>query len=100
MEDLSEPLDEATEQYLRSQPGLKYPLDLVTRFPRIANQIVRLKDDPAALRDYFHALINDLRGDRKGFPFEVLMDIDELRGALLGETAPLASDQDRVKWVS
>lgn len=100
MDDQPEALLEATEQFLRSHPELKYPLDLTSRFPRIANEIVRLKDDRVGLSAYFHSLINDLRGNRKGFSFEVLMDIEELRGHMLGETAPLPPEDDRIKWVS
>lgn len=100
MSDQPETLDEATEQYLRAIPGLKYPLLLTSQYPRIANQIVRLKDDPDSLRAYFNSLINDLRGHRKGFAFEVLMDIEEVRGAMLNDNSGLASDDDSIKWVS
>lgn len=85
----------ATDQYLRSTPGLVYPQALVSAFPRIANQIVQLKDEPESLHTYFNSLINDLRGGRKGFSFEVLTDIDDLCLFMLRKSGRLPSEE---KW--
>ena len=90
--DSDEPLQAVTEQYLRSTPGLGYPQALVAAFPRIANQIVRLKDEPDALNDYFTSLINDLRGGRHGFSFEVLTDIDDLCRFLLRKSGRIRGE--------
>ena len=92
-------LDAAADQYLRSLPGLTYPQALVDRFPRIANQIVSLKNDKRQLRAYFESLLNDTRGGRQGFPFNVLMNIQDLREAMLGEATGFVLD-DTTKWVS
>lgn len=98
MDSQPESLQAATEQYLRSTPGLKYPQTLINAFPRIANHVVRLKDDPNGLRTYFDTLINDLRGNRKGFPFEVLMDVDDLRIFMLTKHSGAAANTDPYKW--
>lgn len=94
-------LQPATDAFLRSTPDLKYPLALVTQFPRIANRIVELKDQPDDLRAYLEDLTSDTRGGRKGFAFDVLMDIDALRDHLIKDDEggdPEADDT--IKWVS
>ena len=92
-------LDSAVEQYLRALPGLTYPQALVDTFPRIANTIVSLKNDKRRLRDYFESLTNDTRGGRQGFPFSVLMNIQDLREAMIGDMTGFVLD-DNTKWVS
>ena len=92
-------LDGVADRYLRSLPGLAYPQALVDRFPRIANKIVSLKDDKRQLRAYFESLTNDTRGGRQGFPFNVLMNIQDLREAMLGDVTGFVLD-DTTKWVS
>ena len=92
-------LDSAADIYLRGLPGLKYPQALVDRFPRIANKIVSLKNDKRQLRAYFESLTNDDRGGRQGFPFNVLMNIQDLREAMLGDVTGFVLD-DTTKWVS
>jgi hypothetical protein len=92
-------LEAPTDDYLRSLPGLKYPQALVDTFPRIANTIVSLRTNKPQLRAYFDSLLNDTRGGRQGFPFSVLMNIQDLREAMLGEATGFVLD-DTTKWVS
>jgi len=92
-------LEAPTDNYLRTLPGLTYPQALVDAFPRIANKIVSLKNNKAELRAYFESLLNDTRGGRQGFPFGVLMNIQDLREAMLGEATGFVLD-DTTKWVS
>ena len=92
-------LDPAAEQYLRNLPGLTYPQALVDRFPRIANKIVSLKNDKRQLRAYFESLTSDDRGGRQGFPFNVLMNIQDLREVMIGDNVGFVLD-DSTKWVS
>lgn len=99
MEEASESLQEATERYLRSVPGLAYPSALVARFPRIANRIAQLSGDTEGLKAYFDQLTNDLRGGRQGFPFEVLMELNSLREVIVGDLTGFVLD-DHNKWVS
>jgi len=92
-------LSNEADDYFRTLPGLKYPQALTTTYPRIANKIVELKDDKKGLREYFDTLTNDVRGKRAGFPFSVLMNIQDVREVMLGETGGFVID-DTTKWVS
>ena len=92
-------LDAAADKYFRSLQGLKYPQALVDQFARIANKLVSLKNDKRQLRAYFDSLTNDTRGGRQGFPFSVLMEIQDLREAMLGDVNGFVLD-DTTKWVS
>ena len=96
---VNEQLAPETEAYLRSLPNLKYPQALVEKFARIANMIVSLRKDKRRLREYFESLTSDTRGGRQGFPFSVLMDIHNLREAILGDNTGFVLD-DTTKWVS
>ncbi|MFZ2738384.1 MAG: hypothetical protein WBI20_06460 [Burkholderiaceae bacterium] len=103
MSDIPDPgldtLNEATEQYLRSSDQLSYPLALASKFPRIANELVCLKAEPEKLKACFDGLTKDQRGNRRGFTFEVLMDIHNLREYMLGDVNSFELN-DTTKWVS
>lgn len=99
MSEVINKLEPTTEAYLRSLPGLKYPQALVENFARIANTIVSLKNDKRRLREYFESLTNDTRGGRQGFQFAVLMDIHNVREAMIGDNTGFVLD-DTTKWVS
>ncbi len=87
------------ESHFRQIPGLQYPQALTTQYPRIANRIYRLREDRDELRRCFDELTHDQRGGRRGFPFDVLMDIHGLREHLLGDLTGFVLD-DNNKWVS
>jgi hypothetical protein len=72
------------DDFFRTLPGDAYPQALVDQYPRIANTIVELRFDRAKLENYFQSLLNDSRGGRKGFPFGVLMNLQNLRDVMLG----------------
>lgn len=76
-------LTEFTQQFLQSQRRLRYPEALAEKHPHILNKLVELRHSKEELRDYFHSLTHDTRGDRKGFSFEVLIDLQDLRDVLL-----------------
>lgn len=99
MSDDTVQLNAAAEQYFRSLAGLTYPQALAEQYPRIAQTIFNLKDDETQLRACFSSLIEDGRGDRHGFPFDVLMDIQALRELMLGDVNQFVPD-DTTKWVS
>lgn len=88
-----------TEAWLRAVPGLPYPQALAAQFPRIANALAAARHDPDAMRARFDELLNDHRGGRRGFPFDVMMDLLALREALI-EDDDLPGDNDATKWVS
>ena len=92
-------LNAAAADYFRSLQGLKFPQALADAYPRIANTIFDLKDDQLKLRSYFDSLIEDTRAGRHGFPFDVLMDIQELRETMIGDVNQFVMD-DTTKWVS
>jgi hypothetical protein len=87
------------DEYFRTLAGLKYPQALATAFPRIANALFEFRDNKLKLHDYFDALIKDGRGGRHGFPFDVLMEIQNLREVMLGDVNQFVLD-DTTKWVS
>ncbi|HEX5805682.1 MAG TPA: hypothetical protein VFY31_05025 [Macromonas sp.] len=88
-----------TEDYLRNTPGLKYPQALATQFPRIVNQLVAAKADPDKLKAALRELTHDHRGKRQGFPFDVLMDLQDLQEFMLGEHGTGFVMDDINKWV-
>lgn len=55
------------------------------QFPRIANQLAELKDNKPKLTAYFDTLANNMRDKRNGFPFGVLMNIQDLREIMVGD---------------
>lgn len=99
MDDNQSQLNAAAADYFRTLSGVKYPQALADTHPHIANTIFELKDVRPRLRNYFDSLIADARGGRRGFAFEVLMEIQNLREAMLGDVNQFVLD-DRTKWVS
>jgi hypothetical protein len=87
------------DDYFRTLAGLKYPQALVTAFPRIVNTLFEFKDNKLKLHDYFDSLVKDVRGGRQGFPFDVLMNLQDLREVMLGDVNQFVMD-DTTKWVS
>jgi hypothetical protein len=77
-------LDGEADDYFRTLPGLIYPQALTDRYARIANHMVELRFSPDMLREYFRGLLEDTRGDRKGFPADVVSDIRRLQDVMVG----------------
>lgn len=84
MPDADVELSNEADDFFRTLPGDVYPQALVENYPRIANTIAELRFDRAKLDAYFQSLLNDSRGGRQGFPFAVLMNLQNLRDTLLG----------------
>ena len=55
------------------------PRSLMYKFPRIANLLAAMWPDPNSLRRYIDDLLVDKRGNRQGFPVDVLKELFELR---------------------
>jgi hypothetical protein len=72
------------DDYFRTLPGLIYPQALVSQYPRIANHMVELRFSVDNLREYFRGLLEDTRGERRGFPEDVLEDIRHLYSTMVG----------------
>ncbi len=99
MSETPDSLSPSAEHFLNNTAGVKFPKALASQYPRIVNRLVELKDDKDGLRAYFNELTHDHRGGRHGFPFDVLMDIHDLREAMLGDLTGFTLD-DNNKWVS
>ena len=69
----------ASMQWLNALPKVVRPWALITEYPRIANLLVIAWGNPTACRAYFDNLLVDRRGNRKGFPPDVLRDLQRLR---------------------
>lgn len=76
-----------SDDYFRTLPGLIYPQALVKQYARIANHMVELRFSPDPLREYFRGLLEDTRGNRRGFPEDVLADIRHLQDVMVGGAA-------------
>jgi len=63
---------------------------LCASFPRIANELSALWDDPFAAHAYFAALLLDSRGSRRGFPESVLAELLALQACYESEHPPAA----------
>ena len=72
-------LTDAARKWLESLPEDVRPKNLAEHFPRICNQFARLWREHEEVDAYFNELVQDGRGDRKGFPFPVMADISTLR---------------------
>lgn len=66
--------------------------ELAARFPRVLNQIASLWNQPAVLERHFEELLLDSRGQRQGFPAEVLNELSRLRGLSASRLRPARVD--------
>jgi hypothetical protein len=80
---LNEPLP-ATIRWVAKLPDEVRPIKLLKTFPRIANALARVWSHPAECQAYMEDLIVDRRGNRSGFPIEVLENLLTLRDYYLG----------------
>jgi len=69
----------------------EYPDKLISAFPRIANHIADYHGNKVVLGCYFETLLVDQRGNRRGFDFDVLVDIQNLFDKLVGIPSGLSS---------
>jgi hypothetical protein len=80
---LNEPLP-ATIRWVAKLPDEVRPIELLKTFPRIANVLARVWTHPAECQGYMEDLMVDRRGNRSGFPVEVLENLLTLRDYYLG----------------
>jgi hypothetical protein len=74
----SEPLARTLEWSASLPPNVQ-PTALLRHYARIANVITAVWRDPKSLRSYMDCLCTDGRGNRQGFPPNVLHELLELR---------------------
>ena len=93
--DVNPVLLDATLAWMAGLPYAVRPTELARRFPRIANSIAELWRRVSRCEEYLDSMVVDQRGDRKGFPPAVAMEITALR-AYYAELHP----RDRSAWDS
>ena len=72
-------LQPATIAWLAQLPDAARPNQLAQRFPRIANSIAESWRQVSRCENYLDTLVVDGRGDRRGFPLAVAMELTKLR---------------------
>ena len=68
-----------TAQWASTLPSTVVPHALLAKFPRIGNLLAVLWQDPGSLRRYLDDLLVDKRGNRQGFPLDILRELFALR---------------------
>jgi len=68
-----------TFKWVARLPENVRPLALLRSYPRIANALALTWRNPMAFRSCLYDLLVDRRGNRQGFPPEVLQDLLKLR---------------------
>ena len=68
-----------TRLWAERLPSDVRPIALLRRYPRIANLIASVWGAPECLNTYMESLLTDQRGNRRGFPPDVLQDLVSLR---------------------
>ena len=74
----SEPLP-VTFKWIARLPREVRPLALLRQFPRVANELALRAREPEVFRAYLYDLLVDRRGNRKGFPKHVEVELLGLR---------------------
>jgi hypothetical protein len=67
-----------TMEWVESLPPRLRPHALMNRFARIANQLAAMWGDLECFEPYMESLLTDKRGNRNGFPPEVLAELADL----------------------
>lgn len=70
---------DATVAWLNALPPRAQPRELAKSYPRIANRLCELWKRPAREKEYLDELLVDHRGNRKGFPLSIAMELTSLR---------------------
>jgi hypothetical protein len=75
----AEDLSAETARWLDGLPAEVQPRRLQVEFPRIANTIAKRWTTPSLCLAYFEDLLVDRRGNRRGFPLTVMLELAELK---------------------
>ncbi|MCZ7563633.1 MAG: hypothetical protein M5U08_07310 [Burkholderiales bacterium] len=71
-------LSERALHWLIALPEAVRPIKLGALFPRVANRLCENWHRPREMDRLFEDLLTDTRGDRRGFPLEVALELTEL----------------------
>src|SRR5256885_12743254 len=66
------------------------PKEVAAAFPRILNRMAKLWKMPREMDRYFEELLADTRGNRKGFPLNILMELSTPRDYYKAKAFPNA----------
>ena len=86
----AERLTVETTRWLTELPASARPERLARQFPRIVNAISRQWRNPGPCLAYLDELIIDKRGDRRGFPLEIMLELATLKSHFLTVVHPTA----------
>ncbi len=86
----SRALDDAAIRLLETLPPSLRMVALRGQFPRVMNRIADAWNSPRTFSALIDSLILDSRGQRQGFPFEVMIEITELRDYYFSMVRPEA----------
>ena len=92
-------LQSPTHVWLRRIPSAIHPKHLCRYYPRIANRLAMAWGDKTEVEEIFEDLLQDRRGQRKGFSERVRVEIERggwLHGCVLA--APLSAEE-LTAWV-
>jgi hypothetical protein len=85
-------LSGASQALLASVEASVRPKELAAAFPRIVNRVARLWKMPRQMDRYFEELLTDTRGNRKGFPLNILMELTTLKDYYRAKVFPTRRD--------
>ena len=68
------------------------PIKLAAAFPRIVNRMAKLWKMPGLANRYLEELLTDTRGNRKGFPLNILMELGTLKDYYQAKVFPIRHD--------
>lgn len=72
-------LDDAAVHWIAGLPAEARPHRIALHFPHIANRFAQVWHSPNLTTAYFDELMLDRRGDRKGFPSDVALELTVLK---------------------
>jgi hypothetical protein len=75
----SNELTAATSEWLQTLPATVRPESLAIQYARVLNALRTCWGKPEACLDYFDDLLIDRRGDRLGFPADIVIEIAVLK---------------------
>ena len=72
-------LTPATHEWLQTLPAAVRPESLASQYGRVLNALRLCWGQPETCLDYFEDLLIDRRGDRLGFPADIVIEIAVLK---------------------
>lgn len=86
-------LTSVAQRWVKALPATVRPLELCSRFPRIANRLALCWNYVDLVESIFNELLVDHRGGREGFPTPVANELLRLHAFHETRTFPVVEDQ-------